>query len=252
MDTAPNVSPDITPASPSIPAQPMQTTPHSCSKHMFGWQKMLSITGVVVLLMLFWQWLSSPMIITVTGKGEVNVPATNATVAFAVISSDLTPQGAIASANAKAAALKTFLQSIKISESDIATSQVNAVPASLTTTGGIGYDASISISVKTTNVLNVSDLVSSLYLNGVAAVSQPILSVENENALDAQAYTSAMQDAEKKVASIASGNMKFIKKIIAVSSQSSGTTSTTTSTSDTTQNGVFKIVELVSVSYKMW
>jgi uncharacterized protein YggE len=79
-----------------------------------------------------------------------------------------------------------------------------------------------------------------------------VLSVENVNALDAQAYTSAMQDAGKKAASIASRNLKFIKKIVMVSSQSSGNTSTATSNSETTQNGVFKIVELVSVSYKMW
>lgn len=61
-----------------------------------------------------------------------------------------------------------------------------------------------------------------------------------------------MQDAEKKAASIASKNMKFIKKIVAVNNQSSGTNSVTSSTSDTTQNGVFKIIELVSVSYKIW
>lgn len=202
--------------------------------------------------MLFWQWISSPMIVTVTGKGEVNVPATNARITFAVISSDPSPEGAIVSVNAKANNMKNFLKSKGVSEEDIATSQVTAVPASITTAGGTGYRATIAMSAKTTNVAGVANLVSSLYLNGVDAVTQPVLSVENENALDAQAYTSAMQDAGKKAASIASKNLKFIKKIVVVSSQSSGTTSTATSTSEAAQNGVFKIVEAVSVSYKMW
>ena len=251
MDPAQFV-PSSPPVSPPLPVQPMQSDHHCCSKHAFGWSKMLGITGIAILLILFWTWISSPMIVTVTGKGEVNVPATNATVTFAVMSGDPSPQGAITSVNAKTNAIKNFLKSNGVSEADIATSQVTAVPASLTTAGGTGYRATISMSAKTTNVANVAMLVSSLYLNGVDAVSQPVLSVENENALDAQAYTSAMQDAGTKAASIASKNMKGIKKIIVVSSQSSGTTSTASSTSGTAQNGVFKITESVSVSYKMW
>jgi uncharacterized protein YggE len=219
---------------------------------MFGWTKMVGLFAVGVLLMLCWMWISSPMIVTVTGTGEINVPATNATVTFALISGDPTPQGAITSVKAKAATMKQFLTASGIAEGDITTSQVTAVPAALTTAGGTGYRASITMSAKTTNVANVANLVSSLYANGVDAVSQPVLSVENENSLDAQAYMSAMQDAGTKADRIALKNMKVVKKIVLVSNQSSGTTSTATSTSEATQNGVFKITESVSVSYKMW
>jgi uncharacterized protein YggE len=201
------------------------------------------------------------MIIMVDGTGEVSVPANSATITFAVLSSDPAAQGAIAAVNSKASDIKNFLKGNGIPEEDIDTSQVTAVPASLTTGGGTGFQASVTMSAKTIHVTDVPNLISSLYSYNVAAVSQPVLSVDNENSLDAQALESAMKDAGAKASSIALKNWKLIRKVVLVSSQSSGTTSTTSSTADTltqannqtaAQNGVFKITESVSVSYKMW
>jgi uncharacterized protein len=227
----------------------------------FDLKKHWIVFPILLVLMVLWQWVTSPMIITVIGTGEVNVPATNATVTFAVLSNDQTAQGAISSVQTNAEGIKSFLKTKGVTEADIATSQVTASPLSLTTVGGTGFQASITMSAKTIHVADVGDLVSSLYSNGATAVSQPVLSVENEESLDMQAYNSAMKDANKKASGIALKNWKLIKKIINVASQSSGTTSTATSTADTltqahdsvaAQNGVFKIVEAVSVSYKMW
>lgn len=218
------------------------------------------ISGLVVLA-IFWQWISSPMIVTVTGSGEVNVPATNATVTFSLTSNDSSPQAAISGVTAKANAIRRVLVSSGIAEEDIAESQIYAVPAALVAAGATGFQASIAMSAKTVHVSKITDLVASIYAGGASAVSQPVLSVENEQALDAQAYESAIKDAKAKASSIGNKNWKFIRKIIAVSSQSSGTTSTATSKADVVtgskdtvaaQNGVFKIVEAVSVSYKMW
>jgi len=242
-------------------------TPKSFTEHVvpetkkIGWLKIPKIILGVVLLAVFWQWITSPMIVTVTGTGEVSVPATNATIILAVLSSDPTAQEAITGVNSKAGDIKNFLKSNGVADEDISTSQVTAVPASLATAGGTGYQASVTMSAKTVHVTDVPNLISSLYTQNVAAVSQPVLSVDNENSLDIQALNSAMQDANQKASGIALKNWKFIKKVVLVSSQSSGTTSTTTSTADTltqnnnqvaAQNGVFKITESVSVSYKMW
>lgn len=228
-----------------------------CCSYKKGW----IVLPVIVFLMIFWQWVTSPMIVTVTGSGVVSVPANSATVTFAVLSSDPTAQGAINAVSSKASDIKNFLKGSGIAEEDITTSQVTAVPTSLTTTGGTGFRASVTMSAKTIHITDIPNLISSLYSRGVAAVSQPVLSVDNENSLDAQAYESAMKDAGQKAGSIAAKNWKLIKKVVLVSSQSSGTTSTTSSTADTltqannqvaAQNGVFKITEAVSVSYKMW
>jgi uncharacterized protein YggE len=244
---------------------PEQITPriteHIIPEKKLTWATIGEVILGLIILTIFWQWISSPMIVTVTGSGEVNVPASNATVTFSLTSIDATPQGAISSVTSRAAAITQVLIKSGIAEEDIAQSQVYAVPANLVVAGATGFQASIAMSAKTVHVSNITDLISSLYANGASAVSQPVLSVENEQALDAQAYNSAVKDAKAKAASIGLQNWKFIRKIIAVNSQSSGTTSTATSKADTltgskddvaARNGVFKIVESVSVSYKMW
>ena len=60
-------------------------------------KKIVYLLSAAVVLMIFWNWVSSPMIVTVTGKGEVNVPATNATVTFSLSATDTTSQAAILS-----------------------------------------------------------------------------------------------------------------------------------------------------------
>jgi len=236
-------------------------TEHIVPENKFTWKMIVGIALGIVVLAVIWQWISSPMIVTVMGSGEVNVPATNATVTFSLSAIDADPQAAISGVTAKANLIRQVLVKSGIAEEDIVQSQVYALPAYLVTVGATGFQASMAMSAKTIHVSKITDLISSLYASGASAVSQPVLSVENQQALDAQAYNSAIKDAKAKAAGIGNQNWKFIRKIIAVSSQSSGTTSTATSKADVltesksaeaAQNGVFKIVEAVSVSYKMW
>lgn len=227
----------------------------------FNWFVIGKFALVFIVLAIFWQWVSSPMIVTVTGVGEVNVPATNATVTFNVSASDVTAEEAVANISTKADAIRNVLISSGIAEEDISQSQITVLPSSLVTLGTTGFQSSITMSAKTVHVSNVSSLITKLYASGAYAVSQPTLSVENEQSLDAEAYNSAVKDAKAKASKIGLKNWKFIRKIISINSQSSGTTSTATSKADivtgsknaiAAQNGVFKIVEAVSVSYKMW
>jgi len=201
------------------------------------------------------------MVATFTGTGEVSVPATSATLSFSLAANNTSVQGAIGAVKTGAVSVRQTLKSSGIAEEDITESQVTAVPANLVTAGATGFQATIVMSAKTVHVTNVADLISNLYSSGVYLVSQPTLAVEKQEELEAKALDAAMTDAKSQASKFALKNWKFIKKIIAVSQQSSGTTSTSTSKADTlteaastqaAQNGVFKIVKAASVTYKMW
>jgi len=201
------------------------------------------------------------MVVTVSGIGEVTVPATNATISFSIGANDASAQVAVSNANAKAALIREFLKTKGVAEGDIAEGQVVAVPASLVTTGATGYQATISMAAKTIHVSEVSSLVSNLYARGATVVSQPVLSVENQDKLEEEALTTALKDAKSQAADIGSKNWKFIRKIVAFSLATSANTSTATLKADAVteagssiaaENGVFKIVKAVSVTYKMW
>lgn len=227
----------------------------------FSFKRLLTVLVSVVFLVVFWQWISSPMIITVSGTGEASVPATSATVSFSVTATDASAQGAITQVKGKADTARQMLKTNGISEEDIVESQLTVIPASLTVQGASGFQAQIIMGAKTVHVAKISNLISDLYAQGVMVVSQPVLSVDKVEELEAKAVDEAMKNAKKQAGKIALKNWKFLKKMVAYSQQSSSSTSTSTSKADTlmeansqeaAQNGVFKIVKAVSVSYKMW
>jgi len=227
----------------------------------WSFKKILSVAVMIILLLLFWTWVSSPMVVTVTGTGEVSVPATSATVSLSLSSQDASVQGAIAGVKGKVEAVKQMLRASGIPEEDIIESQLTVVPASLIIQGATGFQAQVVMSAKTIYVTEISGLISNLYNQGVAVVSQPVLAVERVDELEAKAMDEALKDAKTQAGKIAAKNLKLIKKIISLAQQSSASTATATSKADTlteannrqtAQNGVFKIVKAVSVTYKMW
>ncbi len=223
-----------------------------------GIKKYLILVLAVLLFIIIWTYANSPLVVTVTGSGEVSVPATNATLSFTLSATDNSISGAVSTVQGKADTMRSYLISKGVAEGDIAQSQVTAVPAALVTPGAGGFQATISMAAKTTHVTSVGGLVSDLYTNGALVVAQPVLSVENQNSLDQQAFNSAMKDAKSQAWAIGLSNWKLIQKIISISQVSSPTTSTSTTKADilatgaAQTNGVFKIVKAVSVSYKMW
>ena len=246
------------------PTQPRFTANYADDKppvSLGGYLKYLILAAAVFLAAVFWTWISSPMIVTVTGSGEVSVPATNATVSYSLSSNDGSIQSAVTSVQAKADSMRDFLKSKGVADSDIAQSQITAVPACMVTPGAGGFQATVTMAAKTVHVSSISSLVSDLYTNGAVVVSQPVLSIENQDSLEQQAFDSALKDAKSQASSIGNRNWKFIRKIVSVSQVSSPSTSTSTTKADTltgansqiaATNGVFKIVKAVSVSYKMW
>jgi len=243
---------------------PVQTTPPASNDSRFSMKYGSSggtrkyIFGALGLLFAFmvYTWINSPMLLTVTGTGEVAVPAESATLSFSVSGSDATPTGAITVAKARADSIRTMLIGSGVAESDIAEAQVRVVPASAVSQGATGFQAVITMGAKTVRFGDSATLIANLYSAGASLVSQPVISVDNKDELEQEAFQAALKDAKRQGSAIGLKNLKFIRKIVAVSQVTSPSTSTVTSkgetTAEATQSDVFKIVKAVSVSYKMW
>ena len=211
----------------------------------------LGLFAAVIFTICFIAWINSPLIVTVTGSGEISVPATSATVSLTVSGSEASPQGAMDQVKNTASNLRQVLQSNGIEEKEIMESQITAVPAAAYVAGATGYQASITMGAKTLNVVGVAGLVAQLYSAGATVVAQPVLAADKQADLEAKALDEAMKDAKKQANELAKKNRKLIKKVIAIQQASSASTATVTSKTESLGNE-FKIAKAVSVSYKMW
>lgn len=221
----------------------------------------LGVFLLLILSLIFWQWISSPLVVAVSGVGQISVPATSATLTVTTAVNAASVQDVIVSINNKANNIKQTLMNNGIADSDISISQITTYPASLLSVSATGYQSSVQISAKTTNVPAVSGLVADLYSAGATVVSQPVLNVENQKDLEAQATAEALVDAKSQISDIAKRNMKFLKKMVVLDEQTTSSTSTTSSKADektlaqnelAAANGVFKIAKVVTVQYKLW
>lgn len=225
------------------------------------WKKYIGY-GLLALLFIFaYQWISSPMIVSVTGNGEVSAKAETATLTFTLSSNSNNPDEAVSKVKSSAMNIRETLKTSGVPENNIYESQVAVYPASAITAGATGYQASISMGAKISQINNLDNITSSLYSQGAVVVSQPILSVGNIAELEKQAYNLAVKDAKKKANSLALSNLKFVKKIVLIEQSQTQPTSTVTSKAGTIDqiekklspdDGLIKISKVVSVSYKMW
>lgn len=218
-------------------------------------KKWWGILVAIVPVFILWMWLTNPMVVIVDGYGEVEAQADSTVLTYSVIGSGQDPATAIANVNARVAALESVLSGV--APSDISKSQLQVAP---NTTQG-GWQALISVGVKSADTSGIESLVSSLYSAGASAVSQPILSVDEPESYENEAYELALDDAKEKAAEIGGKNLKFIRKITGISQTAATSTSTATKNPDysteaenpeTVSSGVFKISKTVTVSYKMW
>ena len=191
-------------------------------------------------------WLNSPMELTVTGSGEVSVPATTASLSLTVSGSASSPTESINQAKAKIDDIKAVLRARGVDEADIFESQATTVPAAMLVPGSTGYQATVSLTAKVFDTASLNDLIADIYSSGAALVAQPVLSAEKQEELEQQALNQALADAKQQARTIAMNHWKFLRKITAVTSATSPTTSTVAS------SGSFKITKAVAVTYKMW
>ena len=194
------------------------------------------------------------MVVTVTGKGELSVPASSASISYSLSAVDSSAQGAVNQVKQKIANINSVILDYGITQGDILESQITVSPDAITQ--GL-FVASTAQGFKLKNVDTVNDLISSLYSSGAEVVSQPLLNAENQGDLEQEAFDLALKDAKTQAGKIALKQLKFIRKIVFVSQESSGTTSTIASKDTDLETGgvfgtTFKLSKQVSVSYKMW
>lgn len=221
----------------------------------FTWKRYAILCVTILLLIVAYQWISNPVLITVSGVGEVSVPATKAIVSLTLSDSDVTPEGALTKIQAKAVTVRDYMKQKGFDE--ITTTQPQMVPANLIAASLTGYQVSLSMGGSSPQVANLNKIVSGLYGIGATVVSQPILAVDDEAKLVDQALADALKKADDQAKQLARKNWKLIRLVAAVQQADSGTTSTSTSEKDSLAGEVqsadmFKISKAVSVTYRLW
>lgn len=207
-------------------------------------------------LMLAYQWISNPVLISVSGVGEVSVPATKAIVSLTLTESDSTADGALTKMQQKATSIRDYMMQRGFAE--IVTTQPQLVPASLVAPGMSGYTVSVSMGGSTTQLENLNKIVAGFYGMGATIVSQPILAVEDEAKLAEKALAEALKRADDQAKQMAWKQWKLIRLVAAVEQADSGVTSTATSeknplAGEEVESGdIFKISKAVSVTYRLW
>lgn len=227
-----------------------------------NWTKYVFVSIGILALFIIYQFSSSPMVVTVSGVGDISSDAKTATLTFSLVSNKDNPQSATSEVKLNINKIRETLKTSGISESDIYESQIAVYPASAVNAGATGFQATSSMGFRTTQVNNLDGLTSTLYSLGALVVTQPVLEVGDKEKLEKEAYDLALKDAKKKANSIALSNFKFIKKIILIQeATTTPTTSTVTSKPSTVTQveknlsadaGIIKISKVLSVSYKMW
>ncbi len=225
------------------------------------WKKYILI-GLLGLFALFtYEWISSPMVVTVTGIGSVSAPAESASLTFSISNSADSPENALASVKAISTKIKSVLAEMGIPSSDIFESQAVVVPAASVVQAATGYQATLSMGLKTSKVSIMDRIISTLYSNGAAVVSQPVLTAQNRELMEKESYNQAFKSAKSKAWALQLSNLKILKKIVLIQESQNQATSTVTTQADTSSqlesdispnDGLIKINKVVSVSYKMW
>lgn len=218
-----------------------------------------AISGIALLVI--YTWITSPLIVSVTGVGELSAKAETASLTFTLSANADSPQKASLNIKESITRVKETLKTSGIPESDIYESQVALYPASALVSGASGFTATVSMGIKTTQVNNLDGLTNDLYGLGASIVTQPVLSVGNIESLEKDAYNMAVKDAKRKAGNIALKNFKFFRKAVLIEQSATQPTSTVTQKADTVaqveknlspDDGLIKISKVVSVSYKMW
>ncbi len=203
----------------------------------------------VIVSVVFGMWIFSPTEVVVTGVGKVSVPATSATFNVTVSSVNESASATLSDLRTKVSSIKKSLSDINIGAENITETQITLTPSAAIVASGKGFQATSTLTVKTANVPMVSEIVVNMYASGAAVVSQPVVSVEDQDKLEAQALKGALKEAKKSLRSTV--GLRPIKKIVAIQQASSGNVATTTKIVEDNK-GTFEVVKAVSVTYRVW
>jgi uncharacterized protein YggE len=190
--------------------------------------KKILMLGLAVIVMIFVGiWVFSPTDVVVTGIGKVSVPATSATFNVTLTTTNDSASEALKQLRDKIAQVKKSLVEINIDPANITETQITLTPAAAVVANAKGFQSIVTLNVKTSNVAMVSEIVVNMYAGGATVVSQPIVSVEDEDMLESQALKEAMKQS-KKALNETVGLLRPIRKIVNIQQASSGNATTVT------------------------
>lgn len=214
-------------------------------------KKNLWIVGLsVIAAIAFGMWLFTPTVVVVTGIGRVSVPASSATFNITVTAANDLPSGALTDLRTKVGNIKQVLGTINIGNENITETQVTITPSAAVIASAKGYQAMTTLTVKTGNVPMAAEMVVNMYASGATIVSQPVVTVENQEVLEAQAFNEALKKAKQSLNDTV--GMRPIRKMVVIQQASSGNTATATKAEVDNVKGTFEVVKAVSVTYKVW
>ncbi len=194
-------------------------------------------------------WVFSPTDVVVTGVGNVSVPATNATFNVTVSASNDSSGDSLKTLRAKVDAIKKKLADTGVGTENITETPVTLTPAAAIVASAKGYQALTTLTVKMSNVAAASDIVVSMYESGATVVSQPVVSVEDQDKLEKQALRDALSKAKQSLSDTV--GFRPIRKIVGIQQASSGNIATSTKTT-ADNSGEFEVTKAVSVTYRVW
>lgn len=212
-------------------------------------KKVLLVGLAVIVSVVFGMWVFSPTKVVVTGTGKVSVPATSATFNVTVSATNDSANGALTDLRTKVNAVKKTLSDINIGADNITETQVTLTPAAAVVASAKGFQAMSTLTVKTANVVMASEIVVNMYASGATIVSQPVVSVEDQDKLEQRALKDALVNAKANLSDTV--GFRPIRKIIGIEQASSGNVATTTKAA-AEGSGEFEVIKAVSVTYRVW
>ena len=156
---------------------------------------------------------SEPATITFDGTGEVTATPDLATISFTIRDTQKELKNAQDKVTAKESAVLKFLDTQNIDEKDIKTESYSSypkydygtpcysgmmVPCRQDAPTIIGYEVSEYISVKIRDITKAGEIIKGIGAVGVSEMNGPNFSIENEDALKAEARKEAIEDARAK------------------------------------------------------
>lgn len=209
------------------------------------WMIGISVIAVVV----FGMWIFSPTEVVVMGTGKVSVPASSATFNVTVTASNDVASVALTDLRAKVSKIKQVLSDINIGSENITETQITITPSAAIVPNAKGFQAMETITVKTGNVPMAPEMVANMYASGATIVSQPVVTVENQEELEQQAFNEALDKAKQSLRDTV--GLRPFRKMVGIQQASSGNTATATK-AEADNKGSFEVTKVVQVVYRVW
>lgn len=187
------------------------------------------IIGLVLALVIGWFFkdriFPKPGTITVIGEGKVQAKPELVSFTVSWITQGGSAQEAISNEKSLFNHLVNLLKNNGVKESDIQVAHARVVPP--------GGDQSVfqavnALDAKLNKINSFDQLTSSLYANGAVSVANVVLSTNNQEELEGEAITLAIQDAKGKAEQTAKASGKRLGSLVSLTSGATGEASAAT------------------------